>query len=199
MTRNIDLMRSAKASLKGKWGLSALTTLVMYLIIGASAAALVGPLLVTGPLILGYILYLRSVRDDKENAKLETLFSGFNDFGRSFVAYILMNIFIILWSFLLIIPGIVMSLAYSMTMFIIADDSEISGRDAIRKSRDMMRGYKWKLFCLYLRFIGWAILVVISFGIGLFWLEPYVQMSFLKFYDDVKADYNARNAAPAAV
>lgn len=195
MTKNIDLMRSAKASLSGKWGLSALTTLVMLLIIDASAITGIGPLLLTGPLTVGFILFLRSIVADKENAKLDTLFSGFNDFGRSFIAYLLVMIFVFLWTLLLIIPGIIMTFAYSMTMFIIADDKEISARDAIRRSKDMMRGYKWKLFCLYLRFFGWAILAILTFGIGFLWLVPYIQMSVLKFYEDVKADYAARNNA----
>lgn len=192
MTKNIDLMRSAKASLSGKWGVSALTTFVMSLILGAAGCTFAGTLVLAGPLALGYILFLRSVRDNKENVKLETLFDGFRDFGRSFFAYLLMTIFVILWSFLLVIPGIIMSFAYAMTMFIIADDKDISARDAIRKSADMMRGYKWKLFCLYLRFLGWIILAMLTLGIGLFWLQPYIQMSFLNFYEDVKADYNAR-------
>ena len=58
--------------------------------------------------------------------------------------------------------------------------------DALRKSKEMMDGYKWKYFCLGLRFIGWALLCVLTLGIGILWLSPYVQVSYAKFYEDVK-------------
>jgi len=98
-------------------------------------------------------------------------------------------LFVFLWSLLLIIPGIIASLAYSMTFFILADEPELGASDALAKSKRMMRGYKWKYFCLNLRFIGWAILCVISLGIGFLWLIPYMQISYAKFYEDVKTEY----------
>jgi uncharacterized membrane protein len=50
----------------------------------------------------------------------------------------------------------------------------------------MMDGYKWKYFCLGLRFIGWALLCVLTLGIGFLWLSPYIQVSYAKFYEDLK-------------
>jgi uncharacterized membrane protein len=88
--------------------------------------------------------------------------------------------------FLLIVPGIIAAISYSMTFFIIADDRTISPLDAITKSKKMMYGYKWKYFCLCWRFLGWAILCMFTLGIGIFWLVPYVQVSVSKFYDDIK-------------
>jgi uncharacterized membrane protein len=99
-----------------------------------------------------------------------------------------MTIFIILWTLLLIIPGIIMSLAYSMTFYILADNPDINPIDAIRKSREMMYGYKWKIFCLNLRFIGWGFLCIFTMGIGLLWLLPYMSVSFAKFYEEAKAN-----------
>ncbi len=186
MIRNIDIMRSAKGILRGKWGYSALTSFVMTLIVS------IFPLLLAGPFMIGFIWYLKTVRDDRENARIEILFDGFNDFGRAFLANLLIGLFVFLWTLLLIIPGIVMAMAYSMTMFILAEDKEVSAMDAIRLSRDMMTGYKWKFFCLNLRFIGWFILVVLTLGILAFWVEPYMRTSYLQFYEDVKADYNGR-------
>ncbi len=186
MTPNVEIMRSAKAILREKWDYSALTTLVMVLITG------IFPFLLAGPLMLGFIIYLKRLRDDRENARLEVIFDGFNDFGRAFVATLLIGIFVFLWSLLLIIPGLVMSIAWSMTMFVIAEDRNISAMDAMRRSRDMMTGYKWKFFCLNLRFIGWVLLVIVTLGIASFWFEPYMRMSYLQFYEDIKADYNNR-------
>ena len=89
---------------------------------------------------------------------------------------------------LLIIPGIIAALSYSMTFYILADDNSIGAMDAIKKSKKMMDGYKWKYFCLGLRLLGWALLCVLTLGIGFLWLIPYAQVSVAKFYDDVKAN-----------
>ncbi|GHT57847.1 hypothetical protein FACS18945_2990 [Bacteroidia bacterium] len=91
------------------------------------------------------------------------------------------------WSLLLIIPGIIAAISYSMTFYIIADDPAISAMDAINKSKKMMYGYKMKYFCLSLRFLGWALLCILTLGIGFLWLMPYIQVTFAKFYDDLKA------------
>ena len=85
-----------------------------------------------------------------------------------------------------------MGLAYSMTFFIIADEPEISAWDAMKKSKAMMEGNKGQLFLLSLSFIGWALLAILTFGIGLLWLIPYMQVSIAKFYDEVKNEYNSQ-------
>ncbi len=185
-------MRDAKASLKGKWGTAALATLVYTLVTCASGALFIGPLLIAGPMTIGYIGYIKKIKAG-ENPGLEFLFSGFSDFLRSFLAYLLMMIFVCLWMLLLYIPGIIMAIAYSMTFYILSDDKEISAMDAIRLSKKMMRGYKWKYFCLMFRFIGWMLLSMLTFGILLFWVVPYIQMSTLNFYHEVKAAWEAKN------
>lgn len=86
----------------------------------------------------------------------------------------------------LAIPAIVASFAYSMTFYIIADDDAVNPYEAIVRSARMMRGKKWKLFCLYLRFVGWTILALFTCCIGFLWLAPYVSTTLARFYDDVK-------------
>lgn len=98
-----------------------------------------------------------------------------------------MILFIVLWSFLLIIPGIIAAYGYSLIFFILADEPSIGISEALKKSKAMMRGYKWKYFCLSFRFFGWVILSILSCGIGFLWLAPYMQVSFAKFYEDLKA------------
>jgi uncharacterized membrane protein len=62
-----------------------------------------------------------------------------------------------------------------------------------------MDGNKWKYFCLCCRFIGWALLCILTLGIGFLWLFPYIYVSMAKFYDDVKAQLAAKeNIQPAA-
>jgi uncharacterized membrane protein len=73
-----------------------------------------------------------------------------------------------------------------MTFFILSENREITGSEAIRRSKKMMVGHKWPLFCLGFRFIGWFLLGVITLGIGLLWIWPYYMASLAKFYEEVK-------------
>ena len=97
-----------------------------------------------------------------------------------------MLIFILLWSILLIIPGIIAAISYSMTFLIIAEDESIDAIEALKKSKEIMYGHKWKYFCLMLRFIGWALVCILTLGIGFIWLLPYVHVTIVKFYEDIQ-------------
>jgi uncharacterized membrane protein len=146
-------------------------------------------LVVLGPVFLGLIIFTLALSRNTD-AKFEQIFVGFQDFQRALVAYLWRILFILLWALLFIIPGIVAAIAYSQTFFILADDKSVSGRDAVKRSKQMMYGYKWKYFCLQLRFLGWALLSILSVGIGFLWLLPYMQVSYAKFYDDLKPSVN---------
>jgi uncharacterized membrane protein len=87
---------------------------------------------------------------------------------------------------LLIIPVAVVSLGLSMVFFVIADRPAIGPWRANVTSWEVMKGRKWKYFCLNLRFIGWALLCVLTCGIGFLWLMPYMTTSFARFYDDIR-------------
>ena len=90
---------------------------------------------------------------------------------------------------LFIIPGIIKAFSYAMTPYILEENPELSANDAIDHSRAMMKGHKFDLFWLYLSFIGWFILCILTLGIGFLWLTPYMETSVAAFYEDVKADY----------
>lgn len=188
-TENVVLMQMARESLKGKWGL-AIGTFVVYMLIAVVLQINVGPiasLIISGPFALGLAIFSLSISRNQD-AKLEQIFQGFNNFGTALGAYLLMVLFILLWTLLLIIPGIIAAISYSMTFYILADDNSIKAMEAIDKSKKMMDGYKWKYFCLGLRFLGWALLCILTLGIGFLWLMPYMQVSMAQFYDDVKAN-----------
>ena len=129
-----------------------------------------------------------------QDAKLEQLFGGFSRFGTAFCAYLLQAIFVFLWMLLLIIPAIIAALSYAMTYYIISDNESIGALDAITASKELMRGNKWKLFCLGLRFIGWSLLCLLTFGIGYLWLMPYMATSFAKFYDDIAVRHSVTDS-----
>jgi len=185
MTPNAELMRRARQSLKGQWGLAVGANLVFGLILSvASNVCSIAQLIIGGPMELGReILFLRISR--RADARFGQLFDGFQNFGSALGAYLLMLIFVFLWTLLLIIPGIIAALSYSMTFFIMADDPGVDPLEAIRRSKRLMYGNKWKLFCLYWRFFGWFLLCLLSFGIGFLWLQPYVLVTTAQFYDDL--------------
>ncbi len=89
------------------------------------------------------------------------------------------------------IPGyvaaIIAQLAYYQTFYVLADNPSIGAMDAIRRSRDIMAGYKGKLFCLGLRYACWVLLCVLTIGIGLIFLVPYMSVGYARFYDDLQS------------
>lgn len=130
---------------------------------------------------LGFILIYLSIIDRKE-IQVSDVLAGFNDYGRIIVANLCMIIFVTLWSFLLIIPGIIKIYSYSMTFYILAEDPTISPIDAITKSKEMMHGNKLDLFFMHLSFFGWFILCVITLGIALLYVGPYIGAAQTNFY-----------------
>jgi len=191
-TTNSTLTQMARESLDGKWGLAVLGTFVYFIVLmGVQLLAEIDPLLmivtliISGPIALGFIIFSLNI-SRYNDPKVENIFEGFQNFKSAVGAYLLMLLFIFLWMLLLIIPGIIAAFSYSMTFYILADDPSISPMDAIDKSKAMMKGNKWKYFLLNLRFLGWALLCLLTFGIGFLWLIPYIQVSIAKFYDDIK-------------
>lgn len=187
-TENIVLMRRARESLKDKWGLAIGTFLVYVLIIGSFGAwreTGIISLLVSGPMALGAATFSLSISRGNE-ARLEQIFEGFRDFGRALGTYLLMLLYIILWALLLIIPGIIAALSYSMVFYILHDNKSLKPLEVLDRSKEMMNGYKAKLFYLCLRFFLLALLCIPTLGIGFLWLIPYANITMAKFYDDIR-------------
>lgn len=199
MTENLQLMRNARKSLEPYWLLAVLVTLV-YLIISAiiggiqnvsessqllELVGLVLNILITGPVALGFTIFALNVSRNN-TPDFSDLFKGFNQYGRNVLAYLIMMLIIILGFVLLIVPGIIAALGLSMTLFIIADDPDISATDAIQKSWKMMMGYKWKYFRLSLRFIPWILLSIILLFVGFLFVAPWIQVTTAGFYEEIK-------------
>ena len=175
----------AREALVGKWQLAVGTTLVYFVVMMVAGFVPLLPFFLSGPMTLGLTIFTLSLVRNT-NSHLEQIFEGFRRLGTSLVAWLLIVLYVLLWSLLLIVPGIIASLSYAMTFYIIADDATVTPSDAIRRSKKMMMNNKWRLFCLGFRFIGWVILACLTFGIGFLWLIPYMQVSFAKFYEEVK-------------
>lgn len=181
-----EIKAKAKELVKGKhyWTLVG-SYVVDGAIVGvASEVALLPGLFVSGPMGVGFAnVYKGVLRDDE--AHFPKLFSGFKRFWPHAVASLLEYIYVFLWSLLLVIPGLIKSYAYSMSYYLMADDENLGGNDAITKSKELMKGHKWDLFVLHLSFIGWILLSMLTCGIlTVFYVGPYMQMAQLIWYEE---------------
>jgi uncharacterized membrane protein len=177
----------AREQMKNRYWMVFIATLVVSAVSAGTSAIAVGFLLI-GPLSVGLSYYLLDYIENKNNGdKFELLIEGLKkSLVNSIVAGLLNMVFVFLWSLLFIIPGIIKALAYRMYPYIIADNPEIDAMEALRRSEEMMRGNKTRLLALYISFIGWFILSAFTFGIGLFFLMPYIQTSVANFYVDLR-------------
>jgi uncharacterized membrane protein len=190
---------------------SKFTTLAMvFTIIGAIVTILFIPMQYGY-----YIAHLNSSRQDLP-ADIGDLFCGYRRFTDVFVTLLLQFLVIfaallpyfiffgvIAWlklleshiyliivvGCILMIPGLILGLAYTLVPFILHDQPDLRPADVLRESRMMMKGHKRELFLLMISFFGWMILTVFTFGIGMLWLAPYMGMTIVKFYEQLCTEY----------
>jgi uncharacterized membrane protein len=198
-----ELRATAREKLKGNWGKS-IITVVIYIILNAlinsgSQIKSIGWLVtiltfvLTGAWSAGLLTYfIHLVR--KETLSVRLLFSQLSRLIPFFILLLLQVIYIILWTLLLIIPGIIASLRYSQTFYILIDNPDMKASDVINRSKEMMQGQKWKYFLLHLSFIGWYLLCILTLGIGLLWLMPYIYATQASFYEDLRLSYEEQQA-----
>lgn len=198
-----DYRHAAWEKLRGKWGTMAIATLIYALILGACGALSLiyiggfAALFLTGAFALGLaIMALAAAR--KQEVRAAQLFDGFKNYGSSLALYLLIAIFTALWTLLFIIPGIVKAYSYSMSWYILADTPQMGANAARKRSMELMRGNKWRLFCLHCSFIGWLLLCILTLGILTLWIAPYLQTAQAEFYRDLIAERDADGTNPPA-
>lgn len=161
---------------------------LVILILGAvaSVSSLLGiaQLILGGPVKLGYSKFLLKMHDG-ENAEVNDVFSQFGRFTDGLCLHLLSGLYIVLWTLLFIIPGIIAAYRYAMAPFILAENPGMTASQAIDASKQMMEGRKLDLFVLDLTFIGWRILNLLTLGIGSLWLNPYINAAYAAFYRDI--------------
>lgn len=182
-----EIKKRAREMMSAQMGNVILVYLIYILIMSGISSFTFGLawIFVYGPLGLGLAGILLKL-DRGESFLIEEMFAGFNDFSRSIMAGLLINLYIALWSLLLIVPGIVAGLSYSMTFYIMQENPQLSAMDAITASKNMMMGHKWDLFGLCLSFIGWWLLCIITFGLALIYVQPYFNCALTVFYQNLK-------------
>ena len=192
---NKELMAQARGRLANKWGVMGLTLLIYMLIaIGIqflpTAALIVVSFAVSGPLQIGLLSLCLSVSrgGDAEIDRIFQWFKNGNSYWRAFWLTILLQVYILLWMLLLIVPGFIAIYSYTLAPYILNDNPDMTPNQAIARSKKLMYGHRWRLACLQGRFIGWWLLCILTVGIGSLWLVPYYQVSVSRFYDDLLAN-----------
>lgn len=183
------LMSNARTKLTGKLGM-AIGAFFVYMIVSILSSIIpFGSFLISGPMTLGLAYFALNIARDK-SPEVGNIFEGFKNFGTAFVTYILYMLGVVFAMILLIVPGIILAFGWSQAWYIIADEPEISAVDALKKSWHMMDGYKVDIFVLSLRFIPWILLSILTLGIGLFYVWPWMITTHADYHDQISGKYN---------
>ena len=206
-----------------KWLMLTLVLLVYEIVLGAvggvstrysgagemSAAALaifsfvslvlfVAGIIITGPLGYSITRILTKCSREKKQADFADLAIGFKEcMSDSILLSVVSKVLIVLWSLLLVIPGIIKSYAYSQAFYIQQDQENKDWRYCLDKSQEMMKGHKWDLFVLDLSFIGWYIVGLLCLGIGILFVTPYHEMAKANFYLELKKSFGGEEKEEA--
>lgn len=216
MQTNQEFKNAALSALKGNWAQAVLATIVYCVIVcivsgatsiyqlytqdvcalggavspaafGINGGSILLSVFVIIPLGVGFYYAFNALYAYSNGDVLSNSFGyGFKIYWRAIGGMVLAQIFTCLWTLLLIVPGIIKAYSYSMTPYILVDNPELSVREAIRKSQQMMVGQKFNLFYLQLSFIGWFFLACFTGGIGFLWLVPYYQTAQAAFYQNLR-------------
>lgn len=141
--------------------------------------SLLGILMV--PLGIGTTAFFVSLIESTD-FEAKDLFKYYHDFVKIIGVTVLMGLVIMLGYICFVIPGIILTLSYSLVPIILIKKPELGIVETLKYSREKMQGHKLDAFVLGLSFIGWAILGTLTLGILYIWLFPYMQLTFTKFY-----------------
>lgn len=182
------LKAAAKAQIKGNLG----TIFVIVLLIGLLCCIpLFGFILAPGLSISLCMIYLNLTKG--QSPEVGHMFSGTKVLGKAWWLQILTAFFVFLWSLLLFIPGIVKSYAYSMALYVLADNPTFTAREALRESKRITQGHKGQLFILELSFFGWMLLAcipIVGTIVMLVYIIPYMSATYANAYNALKASAN---------
>lgn len=208
MKSRAELKQMAKEQIKGNLGILFLAGLIIFVIIyGLATPIYVGqfqsqmngeiPSLFT-PISINIIVYLLYpsfiigylkmylLMTNGEKPAIANLFDGFKIWGKCTWLYFIYAVFTVIWALLLIVPGIIKSISYSMSFFILAERPYLTAREALNESKKIMHGHKMDAFVLYLSFIGWGFLCAITFGLAGIYAVPYIATTYTNFYNEIK-------------
>lgn len=185
-----EIKQSAKTHFSNNYAMLLLINLIHNAILSAASSLFVVlAFLIIGPFTYG-LNRVHSHAKEEDKVAVKDLFSGFPRYGRHLGAELLVDVFIFLWSLLLIVPGIIKSLSYSLTFYILHADDKVGPKEAMKLSKEMTKGYKGQIFLFRLSFIGWILLSIITFGVfGFFYLDRYFEQSLFELNEKIYNNY----------
>lgn len=179
------LKTNAKTQIKGSIGILFVCNLIVFAISSVAAPVFgAGFLIMPSFSISMVMIYLALAESARPHAG--DVFNGFSLFGKALWLSVITGFFTFAWSLLLIVPGVIKSYAYSMAPYILAENPNMTAREALKESIRITNGYKSRLFVLQLSFIGWALLVPLTFGLIAIWLVPYMSAATANAYLAIK-------------
>ena len=208
-----------------QWLMGLAVSLVLSAILSVAASLPAGSIILTGPITFGlYLTFIDAVRTKKE-ITFDLAFEGFKNFSATLLLGLMQGLFVALWILLFVIPGMIIAIillsvfqtitvtpwialcfipgiikyySYSMAYYIMADHPEYTWREALRDSKAMMKGNKWKFFCLDFSFIGWYIVGFLCLGVGTLWVSPYQHTAHAEFYNELVGNVAAEETTEEA-
>lgn len=194
MISNFEIRARAREILgknifKGSWLYPVLVIFIVGAISGALAGTWVGPIIITGILSIATACYFVSlVRGQITPDAIGTTVEGVKkNITGTIIAGVLQTLFVGLGIIFFIIPGIILSYAFSMVFYVLNDHPEMGAMEALKESMRLMKGHKMQFFCLSLSFIGWSIVGALCLGVGTLWVSVYMSTASAVFYEELVA------------
>ncbi|MDR1160001.1 MAG: DUF975 family protein [Syntrophomonadaceae bacterium] len=194
MIERLPLKMAAKEQISGNIGILFICFVIIFIITLGASFILFASFIIAPSFHMGLIMIFLNLTEGVK-PKAENVFKGFDFFGKALWLNILIMVFVFLWSLLLIVPGIIKMISYSMSYYILADNPEMTAREALNSSKEMMHGHKKDLFVLILSFFWWFLLVGVTCGIAAIYVHPYVMATITNFYKTIKNKNDSGNAA----
>ncbi len=149
------------------------------------AFSLVISLVIGSAVSIGYSKFNLNLVDGAE-PEIKTLFAHFRQVATAIWVRLLVVFRVFIGLCFFIVPGFIIAYKYAMVYFVMAEHPEYTSKEVLRESARIMKGRKWRYFCLWLSFIGWDILAILTFGLGLYFVVPYQQAASAVFYRNAK-------------
>ncbi len=121
----------------------------------------------------------------RQSIAFSDLFVAFSFFFKTFFLNVIKGVLIYIGYALFVVPGIILSMCYAMTDFVLLDDPTKSVFEILSESRRLMKGLKWRFFVQRISYFGWYLLEYVTSGIASVWVTPYVLTGDAIFYDRV--------------
>ena len=203
---NSEIVRESKSILRGNYGKVIFPFLIVFIVnnlltrtplyqslfniseIESGIITFSITVLITFPLLVGLASYSISITNELFDSN--KLFDGFKIFVKSVFAGLIYNLLIILGLVLLIVPGFYAALTFSQVFYVISQNNDIGIKEAFKQSSALMKGHKWQLFKLGIRYLFYLILSVFTLYIWALWLIPQMNVSYAIFYRELNKKFS---------